>query len=92
MNIETAPPLKAIAIGGSAGSLEKILALISQLPYAVISIFIVVHLSPNKKSHLASIIQNITQYKVAEALHNTPVNKNCIYIAPPNYHFTVIDN
>ncbi|MDG1469184.1 MAG: CheR family methyltransferase, partial [Glaciecola sp.] len=85
-------PLKAIAIGGSAGSLEKILALISQLPYADISIFIVVHLSPNKKSHLASIIQNITQYKVAEALHNTPVNKNCIYIAPPNYHFTVIDN
>ncbi|MGJ8630776.1 MAG: CheR family methyltransferase [Glaciecola sp.] len=86
------PPLKAIAIGGSAGSIEKILALISQLPYADISIFIVVHLSPNKKSHLASIIQNITQYKVAEALHNTPVNKNCIYIAPPNYHFTVIDN
>ena len=85
-------PLKAIAIGGSAGSIEKILALISQLPYADISIFIVVHLSPNKRSHLASIIQNITQYKVAEALHNTPVNKNCIYIAPPNYHFTVIDN
>ena len=85
-------PVKAIAVGGSAGSIDKILALITQLPYADISIFIVVHLSPDKKSHLASIIQNITQYKVSEAVHHTQVNKNCIYIAPPNYHFTVIDN
>jgi chemotaxis protein methyltransferase CheR len=85
-------PIKAIAIGGSAGSIEKTLKLIKQLPYVDIAIFIVVHLSPHKKSHLVAIVQNVTQYEVYEAVHNTQVKINCIYIAPANYHLTIIDN
>ncbi|MFT5851860.1 MAG: chemotaxis protein methyltransferase CheR [Colwellia sp.] len=85
-------PIKAIVIGGSAGSIEKILELIKQLPYADIAIFIIVHISPHKKSILASIVQQVTQYQVHEAIHNTQVKNNCIYIAPPNYHLTIIDN
>ncbi|TWX49264.1 CheR family methyltransferase [Colwellia hornerae] len=85
-------PVKAIVFGGSAGSIEKIVKLITLLPYTDIAIFIVVHLSPNKKSLLVPIIQNVTQYEVYEAVHNTQVRTNCIYIAPPNYHLTIIDN
>ncbi|TWX72672.1 CheR family methyltransferase [Colwellia sp. C1TZA3] len=88
----TKPPVKAIVFGGSAGSIEKTLELIKQLPYVDIAIFIVLHLSPDKKSLLVSIVQNVTQYKVQEAVHNTQVKTNCIYIAPPNYHLTIIDN
>jgi chemotaxis response regulator CheB len=85
-------PVKAIVFGGSAGSIEKVLELIKQLPYADISVFIVVHLSPDKESLLVPIIQNVTPYRVCEASHNTAVETNCIYIAPPNYHLTIIDN
>ncbi len=83
--------ITAIAIGGSAGSIDKILKLIQYLPYSDISIFIVVHILPNKESHLTSIIQKETSYKVYEATHYMQVEKNCIYIAPPNRHLTVID-
>ena len=85
-------PLKAIAIGGSAGSIEKTMELIEYIPFSDISVFIVIHILPDKKSHLSSIIKNKTGYKVLEASHNTEVEKNCIYIAPPDYHLTVIDN
>lgn len=85
-------PLKAIVIGGSAGSIEKILSLIKNIPYCDISIFIVVHILPNKVSHLRDLVQNITDYKVYEAVHNTKVDKNSIYIAPPNQHLTVVNN
>ena len=83
--------ISAIAIGGSAGSISKILKLIQYIPYSDISIFIVVHILPNKKSHLTQIIQKETSYKVYEAIHHMQVEKNTIYIAPPNRHLTVVD-
>jgi len=81
--------IKAIAIGGSAGSMQKIISLIESLPYVDITVFITIHLLPDKKSKMIEILQNKTIYKVYETTHNTKVEKNCIYIAPPNYHLIV---
>jgi chemotaxis protein methyltransferase CheR len=83
--------VRAIAIGGSAGSIEQILKILDTLPYIDISIFIVVHILPNKKSNLAKIFAYRTNYKVCEAQHNMYVEKNTIYIAPPDYHMIVVD-
>jgi len=85
------PLIEAIAIGGSAGSIDKILKLIRYIPYTDISIFIIVHILPDKKSHLSNIFQKETAYKVYEASHNMLIEKSTVYIAPPNRHLTVVD-
>lgn len=84
-------PLRAIVLGGSAGSLEKIIAFIKEVPYVDISIFIVMHILPNKQSHMSDILEKLTYYKVYEAQHNMKVEKNSIYIAPPDNHLVVTD-
>ena len=84
-------PIKAIAIGGSAGSIEKIIPIIESLPYTDISIFIVVHVLADEKSYLSDILQHVTAYKVHKATHNMKVEKNSIYIAQPNNHLIVVD-
>lgn len=83
--------IKAIAIGGSAGSLEKVMSIIESLPYVDISVFIIIHILPNEKSHLSNILQNVTKYRVCEATSNMHVEKNTIYIAPPNNNLLVVD-
>ncbi|QOY55265.1 hypothetical protein HUE87_03245 [Candidatus Sulfurimonas marisnigri] len=87
----TKEPIKAIAIGGSAGSLEKAMSIIESLPYVDISVFVVIHILPNEKSYLSNILQSITKYKVCEATSNMHVEKNTIYIAPPNNNLLVVD-
>ncbi|MCD4667753.1 MAG: hypothetical protein K8R44_04060, partial [Sulfurimonas sp.] len=83
--------IKAVALGGSAGSLEKIISIMETIPFSDISIFIVMHILPDKKSHLVEILQKRTDYKVYEAKHNMRCEPNCIYIAPPDHHLIVID-
>jgi len=85
------PLIAAIAIGGSAGSIDKILKLLRYIPYTDISIFIIVHILPDKKSHLSDIFQKETPYDVYEASHNTKIEKSSVYIASPNRHLTVVD-
>jgi len=83
--------IKAIAIGGSAGSIEGILKIVKHLPYSDLSIFIIVHILPDKKSQLAEIIQKETAYQVFESKHNMRIEKNSIYVVAPNKHLTVVD-
>ncbi len=84
--IKIKKPINAIAIGGSAGSIEGLVPIIKSLPYVDISVFIIIHILPNKKSVLAQLLENETNYKVFEAKDNMKVKKNCIYIAPPDFH------
>lgn len=91
--IDTAKPnnLKAIAIGGSAGSLQNIIKIIDKLPYANISVFIVMHVLPNEPSRIVNILQQYTNYKVNESLDSQKIEPYNIYIAKPDYHM-VIEN
>lgn len=84
--------VKAICIGGSAGSLDAIVEVISSLPYVDISIFVTLHILPSVKNDLASVIQSSTKYNVIEAIDGVEIEKNTIYIAPPDNHLCVADN
>jgi len=81
--------IKAIAIGGSAGSLQNMIKIISKLPKSNISVFIVMHILPDEKSNLVKIIKQYTTYNVIEASNNLEIKKDTIYIAKPNYHMEV---
>lgn len=84
-------PIQAIVIGGSAGSIEKLLPIIKSIPYLDISIFVVTHVLPYKKNHLHEIIQTVTDYKVFEASNHLEIEKGCLYVAKPDFHMIVSD-
>ena len=82
-----------IAIGGSAGSLDKMINIIKNLPSSNISIFIVLHRGETKESILPIILQNVTtKYKVCDACSNQKVMPKTIYTAPANKHMIVKDS
>lgn len=79
-----------VALGGSAGSLEKFIEIIKALPASDLTIFIVMHQRADMKSSLAEILQRHTKfYTVLEASTDTIVMPSTIYVAPPNQHMLV---
>ena len=71
--------LQYIAIGGSAGSLAKFIEIIKALPKSQVSIFIIMHQKPDKKTHLNEILQKYTNdYNVVEAKSDMKVEPNTI--------------
>ncbi len=81
--------IKAIALGGSAGSLDKIMSIMAKLPPRDISVFIVQHILENEPNYLGEILERSTGFKVVSIAGNTPVKPNCVYIAPPAHHMIV---
>lgn len=82
--------LEYIIIGGSAGSLDRFIQIIEQLPKSNMSIFLIMHQKADKKSSLAKILQLHTKdYKVIEAKSNMKIEESCIYTAPPGKHLRV---
>ncbi len=81
--------IKAIVLGGSAGSLDKIMSIMATLPPRDISVFIVQHILENEPNYLGEILERSTGFKVVPLTNNMPVRPNCVYIAPPAHHLTV---
>jgi chemotaxis protein methyltransferase CheR len=81
--------IKAIAIGGSAESLDKILTIVASLPLADVSIFIVQHFPKDAQNILDTLVQDRTRYRAVIATHRMKVEENVIYIAPSNFHMKV---
>ena len=86
---KTNVPIKAIAIGGSAGALGNIIKLVKELPYSDIAVFVVVHILPDEKNQLAEILQQCTNYIVKEADHGEIIKLNHIYVASADLHMVV---
>jgi len=85
--------LKYVAIGGSAGSLSKIIDIVKFLPKSNLSLFIIMHHKSNQKSDLKEILQNYTiYYNIIEVNKTTKIEPSTIYIAPPSKHLLVKDN
>lgn len=83
--------LRAIGIGGSAGSLEKIIELIKALPPDQdISVFITMHIRANQEDNLAGILQHYTPWPVLAPSSDTLVETKTIYCAPPAHHMIVV--
>ncbi|MDE1152676.1 MAG: chemotaxis protein CheB [Micavibrio sp.] len=81
---------KAVVIGGSAGSLEALSALLPTLPGNYpLPIMVVVHIPPTKKSVMAELLKAKCQMDVREAEDKEPLKAGTIYFAPPDYHLLV---
>jgi two-component system, chemotaxis family, protein-glutamate methylesterase/glutaminase len=82
--------IDAIVIGGSAGALDALAAILPALPADFcIPIAIVVHVLPSKPSLLSQVLGARSNLCVKEAEDKEPVAPNGIYVAPPNYHLLI---
>lgn len=83
---------KVIAIGGSAGSLDIILNIISDAPVNNNIVYIiVVHRKNDADSVLADLFSSRTNLKVKEVEDKDYILPGYIYIAPADYHLLLED-
>jgi chemotaxis protein methyltransferase CheR len=84
-----AAEFKAVAIGGSADSLDKILAIVEALPPGQAAVFVVQHVLEDEPNLLDKLLRARTDYVVEMPQHMTAVEPGTIYVAPPGHHMKV---
>jgi two-component system CheB/CheR fusion protein len=81
-----------VGIGASAGGLVALKEFFLKVPADSGIVYVVIlHLSPNHDSQLASILQANAVIPVTQVQKKTRVKPNNIYVIPPDRHLTMID-
>jgi two-component system chemotaxis response regulator CheB len=81
-----------VAIGGSAGSLDVILKIVSMVPPDTkAAIIIIVHRKNDPDSILPELVSGRTKLTVVEVEDKQPLLPGGFYIAPPDYHLLLED-
>ena len=76
-----------VAIGGSAGGVEVLLGLVSELPANLpASIFVVVHTAAADPGLLPDLLARRGRLPATHPLHDEKVAPGHIYVAPPDNH------
>ncbi len=79
-----------IAIGASAGGVEVLLNLASELPASLpASVFVVVHSSPTFGSHLPELMTARGRLPASHPLHGERIKPGEIFVAPPDMQLVV---
>ncbi len=82
-----------IVIGASAGGMETIKKILSELPKNFsIPIVVVLHLMSGKESEIVKLLQNNCKIEIVEATINSKIEKGMAIFAPPNYHILIEKN
>src|SRR2546423_1659278 len=79
-----------IVVGGSAGAVEALRAMLGALPedFAA-AVLVVVHIPPTGPARLAEILQRGCALAVSWATGDEPLQPGRVYIAPPDQHLVV---
>ena len=89
---DNAESLTIVGIGASAGGLAALKTFFSRVPDdSDLAYVVVVHLSPDNKSHLADLLQSSSKMPVQQVTETTKIEKNQVYIIPPNANLDTID-
>lgn len=84
--------LNLIAVGASAGGLEALQELLSNLPPLPPSCVVVAqHLSPSHKSMLVQLLSRESKMVVREAEHGQRLEPDQVYITPPDKDITIVN-
>ncbi|HTD92609.1 MAG TPA: chemotaxis protein CheB, partial [Chitinophagaceae bacterium] len=85
---DTGYPL--IVIGASAGGFEALKTLVQNLPADFPApIFVVWHMSPDVPGILPQVLNKQNSIYAASAYDMEPIQKNRIYVAPPDRHLLI---
>jgi len=81
-----------IAIGGSAGAIQEVRALVARLPPDFPgSLFVVIHTSAEGPGLLAQVLERASKMPTRSPVHGEAVKPSHIYVAPPNRHLLLVD-
>ena len=81
--------IRAIALAGSAQSLDKICRIVENLPVADLAVFVAQHVPEHQPNLLDKLLKSRTDYEVLMPTHLAAVRPGTIYIAPPAHHMKV---
>ena len=85
-------PTIVVGIGASAGGIEALQGFFSAVPTDLgLAFAVVVHLSPEHRSHLASIIGARTTMPVEQVTSTVPLKGNHVYVIPPDRQLQIAD-
>lgn len=79
----------AVVIGGSAGSVSALDAILPGLPPDYLPVLVVVHVPSNAPSLLSQLFASRCAMTVRDAESSEPIERGCIYFAPSDYHLLV---
>lgn len=85
----SAAPVQAIVLGGSAGSVHALEAILPALPADFPPVLVVVHVLRASPSLLGSLFAPRCAMRVVEASAFEPILPGGIYFAPSDYHIAV---
>jgi two-component system CheB/CheR fusion protein len=81
-----------IGIGASAGGLAALRRFFENVPAdSGMAYVVVVHLSPDAKSHLADLLQPHVPFPVQQVTENMLLQPDQVYVIPPNANLSAID-
>jgi two-component system chemotaxis response regulator CheB len=81
-----------VVMGGSAGSIEPLQQIMGSLPGDLpASVFVVMHLSPRVRSHLASILDRRSGMRVTEARDGDRIEHGRACVAIPDHHLLITE-
>lgn len=81
---------EVIAIGGSAGSLPVVMAILKALPRKFnYSVILVIHRLKNVSSEMERILADGSDQQIREPEDKEPIKPGVVYLAPQNYHLQI---
>lgn len=87
---EQPAPERLIVIGGSAGSIEVLTALVAGLPADLpAAVLVAIHITPDARSRLPQILGRAGILPAQHAVDGEPILAGRIYVAPPDHHLVV---
>ena len=82
--------LIVVGIGASAGGLEALQSLVSNLPPSSgMSFILAQHLSPSYRSMMVDLLEKNSTIPVLAAANNDTLQPDTFYICPPNYNIEI---
>src|SRR5689334_11120830 len=85
--------ITVVGIGASAGGLNALQAFFEALPGNTGMAYVVItHLHPEHESHMAELLQRHTPMPVLQVTGLVPVEKDHVYVIPPNRRLVMQDS
>jgi two-component system chemotaxis response regulator CheB len=87
------PDFNIVVIGGSAGSLSRVLRLLPHITRKLnLTIVLIFHRKEAEDSTLRDILAHKSEFEVKEIEDKDPIRKHHVYIAPADYHLLLEKN
>jgi len=81
-----------VGLGASAGGLEAVRKLLGTMPANTgIAFILIQHLDPKHESMMVDLLARDTAMKVLQAAEGMPIDRNCLYIIPPQAYLSIRD-